>query len=134
VGGCKGGPSRRAVAERALGRAMTQRLLLCLPPRPLPGFAGRILTVDLTASKRAPQTHVPDRRPIDDGLIAGTALVLGISWRRQGDDFQPVAVAVIDRGTSYRAGRRLVSSPFTAFDKPSRSWDTRRARSLCRRG
>lgn len=44
----------------------------------LPAFAGRILPVDTAVALRSAKMHVPDPRPVRDGLIAGTALVHGM--------------------------------------------------------
>jgi toxin FitB len=41
----------------------------------LPAFANRILNIDTTVALRSAQLHVPDPRPVRDGLIAATALV-----------------------------------------------------------
>ena len=41
----------------------------------LPAFAGRILPVSEAIARRSAQLHVPDPRPVRDGLIAATALV-----------------------------------------------------------
>jgi hypothetical protein len=45
----------------------------------LPAFAGRILTVDAAVAQRSARLHVPDPRPVRDGLIAATALVHGMT-------------------------------------------------------
>jgi predicted nucleic acid-binding protein len=41
----------------------------------LPAFAGRILPVSEAIARRSARLHVPDPRPVRDGLIAATALV-----------------------------------------------------------
>lgn len=41
----------------------------------LSAFAGRILPVDVAVARRSACLHVPDLRPVCDGLIAATALV-----------------------------------------------------------
>ena len=46
-----------------------------LQQRVLTSFAGRILPVDTAVALRSAALHVPDPRPIHDGLIAATALV-----------------------------------------------------------
>ena len=43
----------------------------------LPAFTGRILVVDTAVAQRSARLHVPDPRPVRDGLIAATALVHG---------------------------------------------------------
>src|SRR5258707_7744418 len=45
----------------------------------LPAFFGRILAVDTAVAQRSARLHVPDPRPIRDVLIAGTALVHGMT-------------------------------------------------------
>ena len=59
---------RRDLAQGAVFRAW-------LDGQVLPAFAGRILSVDVAVAERSAQLHVPDPRPIRDGLIAATALV-----------------------------------------------------------
>ncbi|MEO5347688.1 MAG: type II toxin-antitoxin system VapC family toxin [Magnetococcus sp. YQC-9] len=44
----------------------------------LPTFANRILPIDTTVAVRSAKLHVPDPRPVRDGLIAATALVHGM--------------------------------------------------------
>jgi toxin FitB len=41
----------------------------------LPAFTGRILPVTLAVAQRSARLHVPDPKPVRDGLIAATALV-----------------------------------------------------------
>ena len=45
----------------------------------LPTFANRILPVDTAVAQRSALLHVPDLRPVRDGLIAATALVHGMT-------------------------------------------------------
>ena len=45
----------------------------------LPAFAGRILAIDTAVVLRSAQLHVPNPRPVRDGLIAATALVHGMA-------------------------------------------------------
>ena len=45
----------------------------------MPAFAGRILSVDVAVARRAARLQVPDPRPINDALIAATALVHGMT-------------------------------------------------------
>lgn len=63
----------------------------------LPAFAGRILTVDTAVAQRSAQLHVPDPRPVRDGLIAATALVHGMTVvTRNGTDFEPTGVQILN--------------------------------------
>ena len=63
----------------------------------LPAFAGRILIVDATVAQRSARLHVPNPRPLRDGLIAATALVHGMTVvTRNVDDFTPTGVATLD--------------------------------------
>src|SRR3954452_10982227 len=55
------------------------RLRIWLDEHVLPTFAGRILPVDTAVVRRSAALHVPDPRPIRDGLIAATALVHGMT-------------------------------------------------------
>jgi toxin FitB len=60
----------------------------------LPAFAGRILTVDTAVAQRSARLHVPNPRPVRDGLIAATALVHGMTVvTRNVADFEPCGVA-----------------------------------------
>jgi len=45
----------------------------------LPTFSDRILPVDTAVARRSAALHVPDPRPVRDGLIAGTALTHGMT-------------------------------------------------------
>jgi predicted nucleic acid-binding protein len=63
----------------------------------LPNFSERILIVDTAVALRSAALHVPDPRPIRDGLIAATALVHGMSVvTRNVTDFEPTGVPVIN--------------------------------------
>jgi toxin FitB len=63
----------------------------------LPAFEGRILAVDIDVALRSAQLHVPDPRPIRDGLIAATALVHGITVvTRNVTDFEPTGVPILN--------------------------------------
>ena len=42
-------------------------------------FTGRILPVDVAVALRSASLHIPDPRPVRDGLIAGTALAHGMT-------------------------------------------------------
>ena len=63
----------------------------------LPAFDGRILIVDDAVARRSARLHVPDPRPLRDGLIAATALVHGMTVvTRNASDFAPTGVATLD--------------------------------------
>lgn len=63
----------------------------------LPAFNGRILSVDTTVALRSARLHVPDPRPVRDGLIAATALVHGMTVvTRNVADFSPAGVTVLN--------------------------------------
>ena len=68
-----------------------------LVERALPAFAGRILDVDSAVAQRSAQLHVPNPRPVRDGLIAATALCHNlIVVTRNMKDFEPSGVRVFD--------------------------------------
>lgn len=63
----------------------------------LPAFNDRILTVDVAVAQRSARLHVPNPRPVRDGLIAATALVHGMTVvTRNVADFEPTGVAVLN--------------------------------------
>lgn len=63
----------------------------------VPAFAARMLPVDTAVALRSAALHVPDPRPVRDGLIAATALVHGLRVvTRNIADFQPMGVDVLD--------------------------------------
>jgi len=63
----------------------------------LPAFDGRILVVDTAVALRSARLHVPDPRPVRDGLIAATALVHGMMVvTRNVADFAPTGVPTLD--------------------------------------
>lgn len=63
----------------------------------LPAFGGRILAVDTTVAQRSARLHVPNPRPVRDGLIAATALVHGMTVvTRNTADFAPTGVALLN--------------------------------------
>jgi len=66
----------------------------------LPAFTGRILPVDTAVAQRSARLHVPDPRPVRDGLIAATALVHGMTVvTRNAADFEPSGVAILNPWT-----------------------------------
>ena len=63
----------------------------------LPAFEGRVLSVDLAVVQRSAALHVPNPRPVRDGLIAATALVHGLTVvTRNLVDFQHCGVTLIN--------------------------------------
>ncbi len=65
--------------------------------RVLPGFANRILPVDVAVAHRCGAMHVPDRRNDRDALIAATALVHGMTVvTRNISDFIATGAKLID--------------------------------------
>jgi toxin FitB len=63
----------------------------------LPAFAGRILPVDTAVALRSAKLHVPDPRPVRDGLIGATALVHGMTVvTRNIADFEPFGVLLLN--------------------------------------
>ena len=63
----------------------------------LPAFSGRILSIDTAVAQRSARLHVPDPRPVRNGLIAATALVHGMTVvTRNVADFEPTGVMVLN--------------------------------------
>ncbi|OFZ66645.1 MAG: twitching motility protein PilT [Betaproteobacteria bacterium RBG_16_56_24] len=63
----------------------------------LPAFADRILAIDTAVAQRSARLHVPDPRPVRDGLIAATALVHGMTVvTRNVADFEPTGVSTFN--------------------------------------
>ena len=63
----------------------------------IPAFSGRILPVDTAVVIRSAKLHVPNPRPVRDGLIAATALVHGMTVvTRNISDFASCGVALIN--------------------------------------
>ena len=63
----------------------------------IPAFNGRILDVDTAVAQRSARLHVPDSRPVRDGLIAATALVHGMTVvTRNVTDFEPTGVPTLN--------------------------------------
>ncbi|MHB8846938.1 MAG: PIN domain-containing protein [Burkholderiales bacterium] len=63
----------------------------------LPAFAGRILIIDTAVVLRSARLHVPDVRPVRDGLIAATALVHGMAVvTRNMADFGSAGVSTLN--------------------------------------
>jgi predicted nucleic acid-binding protein len=63
----------------------------------LPAFSERILPVDTHVARRSAALHVPDPRPLRDGLIAATALVHAMTVvTRNLADFAPTGVPLLN--------------------------------------
>ncbi|MBF0614467.1 MAG: type II toxin-antitoxin system VapC family toxin [Magnetococcales bacterium] len=63
----------------------------------LPAFSGRILPVDTVVAQRSARLHVPDPRPVRDGLMAATALVYGLTVvTRNVADFEPTGAQILN--------------------------------------
>jgi predicted nucleic acid-binding protein len=63
----------------------------------VPSFAGRILPVDEAVARCSAALHVPDPRPLRDGLIAATALVHAmVVVTRNVGDLLPTGVDVLN--------------------------------------
>jgi toxin FitB len=63
----------------------------------LPAFNGRVLPVDTAVALRSARLHVPDPRPVRDGLIAATALVHGMTVvTRNVADFEPTGAMILN--------------------------------------
>jgi predicted nucleic acid-binding protein len=63
----------------------------------LPGFDGRILSIDTAVARRCAHLHVPNSRAERDALIAATAMVHGLTVvTRNIADFKPMGVALIN--------------------------------------
>ncbi len=81
---------RRDPAQGAVFRAW-------LDGRVLPAFSGRILAIDTAVAQRSARLHVPDPRPVRDGLVAATALVHGMTVvTRNVADFEPTGVPTLN--------------------------------------
>ncbi|MBP8097911.1 MAG: type II toxin-antitoxin system VapC family toxin [Arenimonas sp.] len=84
---------RRDPAQGAVFRAWMDNHVL-------PAFSGRILAVDTAVAQRSARLHVPDPRPVRDGLIAATGLVHGMTVvTRDVTDFEPTGVAILNPWT-----------------------------------
>lgn len=81
---------RRDAAQGAVLRAW-------LDQHVLPGFTGRILTVDTAVARRCARLHVPDPRAERDALIAATAIVHGMTVvTRNVSDFAYTGVPILN--------------------------------------
>jgi predicted nucleic acid-binding protein len=81
---------RRDPRQGAILRQWLETLVLA-------AFRGRILPVDVAVGKHAAKWHVPDPHPINDALIAATALMHGMTLvTRNVADFAPTGVPVLN--------------------------------------
>jgi toxin FitB len=72
-------------------------LRVWLEDRVLTTFAGRILAVNTAVAMRGAQLQVPNPHPVQDGLIAATALVYRMTVvTRNTADFAPTGVTVVN--------------------------------------
>ncbi|MBS0613495.1 MAG: type II toxin-antitoxin system VapC family toxin [Proteobacteria bacterium] len=93
------------IQELEIGTLLAQRrdasqgaiLRAWLDEHVLPAFSERILPIDTTVARRSAALHVPDPRPIRDGLIAATALVHGMTLvTRNTVDFETTGVSLLN--------------------------------------
>ena len=81
---------RRDTAQAAILRQWLEQQVL-------PGFANRILPIDLRVAQYSASLHVPDPRPYRDGLIAATAHVYGMTLvTRNTKDFEGTGVHIFN--------------------------------------
>ena len=81
---------RRDLSQGAVFRAW-------LNDQVLPAFTDRILPIDTAVAQRSARLHVPDPRPVRDGLIAATALVHGMTVvTRNVADFEVTGVPILN--------------------------------------
>ena len=81
---------RRDPAQGAVFRAW-------LNSHVLPAFSGRVLAVDTAVAQRSARLPMPELRPVRDGLIAGTALVHGMTLvTRNVAGFEPTGVLILN--------------------------------------
>jgi hypothetical protein len=84
-------------------RDQTQGALLraWLEQQVIPGFANRVLPIDLASARRCAGLQVPDPRPDRDALIAATALVFGLTVvTRNVRDFEGTGVVLFNPWSS----------------------------------
>jgi predicted nucleic acid-binding protein len=77
--------------------AQAERLRSWLEDDVLDEFSERLLPIGLEVAQRTALLHVPDPRPAQDALIAGTALVHDLAVvTRNVSHFEPMGVRVIN--------------------------------------
>jgi toxin FitB len=87
---------RRGFSQGAMLRAWLNNYVL-------PAFDNRILAVDTAVAQRSAHLHVPDPRPVRNGLIAATALVHGMTVvTRNTADFATTGVLLLNPWTSLK--------------------------------
>ncbi|MBF0342349.1 MAG: type II toxin-antitoxin system VapC family toxin [Magnetococcales bacterium] len=81
---------RRDVSQGAIFRSWLNNHVLT-------AFSGRILPIDMVVAQRSARLHVPDPRPVRDGLIAATALVHSLTVvTRNVADFEPTGAQILN--------------------------------------
>ena len=81
---------RRDAVQASLLRAWLESHIL-------PGFAGRILPVDIAIARRCAAMHVPDPCSYRDSLIAATAIVHGMTVvTRNVRHFEPTGATLLN--------------------------------------
>src|ERR1700676_3369277 len=92
------------IQELEIGTSLVERrdppkgaiLRAWLDDHVLPTFSERILSIDTVVARRSAALHIPDPRPIRDGLIVATALTHGmIVVTRNVADFEPTGVLLL---------------------------------------
>jgi predicted nucleic acid-binding protein len=83
------------LSEHGKDKQKAMRLRHWLEHQVIPGFADRVLFVDLAIARRASALHVPNPRPLRDSLIAATAIVHRLKVvTRNIKDFEPMGVEI----------------------------------------
>jgi predicted nucleic acid-binding protein len=74
-----------------------ERIQAWLDDQVLDAFAGRVIPIGIAEAERTALLHVPDPRPSQDALIAGTALVHNLTVvTRNVAHFEPMGVRVVN--------------------------------------
>lgn len=93
------------VQELEIGTLLAERrnppqgaiLRVWLDEHVLSVFAERILPIDTAVARHSAALHIPNPRPIRDGLIAATAFVHGMTVvTRNVADFAPTGVSILN--------------------------------------